>query len=149
MDVILLEKVRNLGDLGTKVSVKAGYARNYLVPKGKAVPATAVNLKEFEARRAELEMAGAESLAMASARGEKLNGATLQILMKVGEEGKLFGSVGAPDIASAATEAGFDLAKAEILLPDGALKVVGDHEIKLSLHPEVAAHIIVSIVGEA
>lgn len=149
MDVILLEKVRNLGDLGAKVSVKAGYARNYLVPKGKAVAATADNLKNFETRRTELEAAGAESLATASARGEKINGATVQILMKVGEEGKLFGSVGAPDIVTAAAEAGFDLAKAEILLPNGALKVVGDHEIKLALHPEVAAHIIVSIVGES
>ena len=149
MDVILLEKVRNLGDLGAKVSVKAGYARNYLVPKGKAVPVTADNLKNFEARRTELEAAGAESLARANARGEKINGATVQILMKVGEEGRLFGSVGAPDIAKAATEAGFELLKAEVLLPDGALKVVGDHEIKLTLHPEVAAHIIVSIVGES
>ncbi|MBI5612801.1 MAG: 50S ribosomal protein L9 [Gammaproteobacteria bacterium] len=149
MQVILLEKIRNLGELGDQVNVKPGYGRNYLIPRGKAAVANAKNKAEFEARRAELEKAQVEALAKAKERAEKMTGATVQIVRKVGEEGKLFGSVGTHDIADAMTAAGFPLARAEIHLPEGPIKAVGDHEIPVSLHPEVNFKIIVSVIGES
>jgi len=148
MEVILLEKIRNLGDLGEQVNVRPGYGRNYLIPSGKAVSANAKNKALFEARRTELEKAQAEALKIAQARAEKMAGATVQIVRKTGEEGTLFGSVGTADIAEAMTQAGFTLAKSEIHLSQGPLKEIGDHEIAISLHPEVHFKIIVSVVGE-
>lgn len=148
MEIILLEKIRNLGDLGDQVTVRPGYGRNYLIPKGKAVRATAENKAIFEARRAELEKTQAQALASAQARGEKMAGYTVQIERKAGEEGKLFGSVGTADIAEAMTAAGFEVAKAEVQLPMGALKEIGDHEVTIALHPEVSVKVTVSIVAE-
>lgn len=149
MEIILLEKIRNLGELGAQVSVKPGYARNFLIPSGKAVSATKENKAIFDARRAELEKAQSEAIADARKRAEGIDGATVQITRKAGEGGKLFGSVGTGDIAEAASEAGFELHKSEILLSRGALKEIGDHEVAISLHPEVHCKIVVSIVGEA
>ncbi len=148
MNVILLDKIRNLGALGDEVSVKAGYARNYLLPYHKAVIANEANRARFEAERAELEKSQAEHLEAAKARAEKLNGATVQILAKAAEEGNLFGSVGAREIADALTAAGFEAHRSEVQLPDGPLKHIGDHEVHLSLHPEITVHITVSIVSE-
>jgi large subunit ribosomal protein L9 len=149
MDVILLEKVRNLGQLGDQVRVKSGYARNYLIPGGKAIPASEQNKLRFAERRAELERAQSEALASARERAAKMDGATVQIVCKAGEEGKLYGSVGTADIAEAMTRAGFALARSEIQLPHGPMKTVGDFEIPVILHPEVSLKIIVSVVGEA
>ncbi len=149
MDVILLEKIRNLGGLGDQVKVRPGFARNYLIPYGKAVPATAENKQKFDARRKELEGMQEEALAKARARAEQIDGVTIQIMRKVSEEGKLFGSVGARDIAEAAHEAGFEVAKSEIQLAQGPIKETGDHEVWVSLHPEINARMIVSVVGEA
>lgn len=149
MEVILLQKIRHLGDLGDQVNVRPGYGRNFLLPQGKAVRATPENKSRFEAQRAELERAQAESLAGAQARAERLTGATVKIARKAGEEGKLFGSVGTADIADAATAAGFTLVKSEIHLSQGPLKELGDHEIAVSLHPEVHTKITVSVVAEA
>ena len=148
MDVILLEKVANLGSLGDKVKVKAGYGRNFLLPYGKAVAATADNLKAFEARRAELEKAAAEKLAAAQARGEALEGASVTITSKAGEEGKLFGSIGVRDIADAITATGTDVEKSEVRLPEGPLRVVGEYEIELQLHSDVTVHINLAVVAE-
>jgi len=148
MDVILLEKVRNLGNLGDQVKVRAGFGRNYLIPQGKAVIANEKNKAAFEARRAELEMHQADALGKARARAEKMGGATVQILAKAGEEGKLFGSIGTADIAEAMTQAGFPLERAEIHLPAGPLKQIGDFEIPVSLHTEVNFSIHVSVVAE-
>jgi large subunit ribosomal protein L9 len=148
MDIILLEKIRNLGDLGDQVSVRPGYGRNYLIPQGKAARATAENKAIFEARRAELEKVQTQALGSAQARGEKMAGYTVQIVRKAGEEGRLFGSVGTGDIAEAMTAADFELSKSEVLLPMGALKEMGDHEVTIALHPEVSVKIIVSIVAE-
>jgi large subunit ribosomal protein L9 len=148
MDVILLEKVRNLGNLGDQVKVRAGFGRNYLIPQGKAVIANEKNKAAFEARRAELEKHQADDLAKAQARAEKMSGATVQILSKAGEEGKLFGSIGTADIAEAMTAAGFPLERAEIHLPTGPLKHIGDFEVPVSLHTEVNFNIHVSVVAE-
>lgn len=148
MEVILLDKVRNLGNLGDQVRVKNGFARNFLIPYGKAVVANAENKAKFEARRVELELAAKDALTRATARAEKMNGYTLQIVRKVSEEGKLFGSVTAKDIAEAMQAAGFELSKSEIHLSAGPLKEIGDHEVALTLHPEVDTKIIVSVVGE-
>lgn len=148
MEVILLEKVRNLGNLGDQVKVKSGFARNFLIPYGKAVSANEENRAKFEVQRAELEKVQADALGKAAARAEKMSGATVQILCKVSDEGKLFGSVTTRDICDAMKQAGFDLAKSEIHLDHGALKEVGDHEVAVSLHPEVNFKIIVSVVGE-
>jgi large subunit ribosomal protein L9 len=148
MEVILLEKVRNLGALGDQVKVKSGFARNFLIPYGKAVLANADNKAKFDARRAELEKVQGEALAAAQARAEKLNGATVQIARKLSEEGKLFGSVGIKDIVEALHAAGFEVAKSELHLSAGAFKDIGDHEVAVSLHPEVNIKIIVSVVGE-
>ena len=148
MDVILLEKVANLGSLGDKVKVKAGYGRNFLLPYGKAVPATADNLKAFEERRAELEKAAAEKLAEAQARAEKLEGASVTITSKAGEEGKLFGSIGVRDIADAITATGTEVEKSEVRLPEGPLRVVGEYEIELQLHSDVTVAINLAVVAE-
>ena len=149
MQVILLEKVINLGQLGDVVKVKAGYARNYLVPHGKAKRATPDNLAEFEKKRADLEKEQATILAEANARAEKLNGLMVQISQKAGVDGKLFGSVTNGDIADALKAQGFEVAKASIRMPDGPLKQVGDHEISIGLHTDVVASIKVSVLGES
>ncbi|MHB8535448.1 MAG: 50S ribosomal protein L9 [Sulfuricaulis sp.] len=148
MEVILLEKIRNLGKLGDQVKVKSGFARNYLIPYGKAVTANDANRAKFEVQRAELEMAQADALGKAQARAAKMTGFTVQIVRKISEEGKLFGSVGARDICEAMTQNGFELTKSEMHLDHGSLKDIGDHEISISLHPEVNFKIIVSVVGE-
>lgn len=149
MDVILLEKVRNLGGLGDQVKVKAGFARNYLIPYGKAVSATAENRAKFEARRAELERMQNESLANARSRAEKLNGFTVQIVRKVAEDGTMYGSVSNRDVADAVKQAGFEIERSEIVLPQGPIKLIGDHEITVALHAEVSVKIIVSVIGES
>jgi large subunit ribosomal protein L9 len=148
MEVILLEKVRNLGNLGEQVKVKSGFARNYLIPYGKAVTANEANRAKFEAQRAELEKAQADALGKAQARAEKMTGFTVQIVRKVSEEGKLFGSVGIRDICDAVEQAGFELERSEVHLDRGPLKEIGDHEISVSLHPEVNFKLIVSVIGE-
>ncbi|KAB7628365.1 50S ribosomal protein L9 [Alkalilimnicola sp. S0819] len=148
MEVILLEKVENLGGLGDKVKVKAGYGRNYLVPQGKAKPATAENLAEFEARRAELEKAAAELLASAEARKAKLEEMSVTIQSKAGEEGKLFGSVGTQDIADAITAAGVEVTRQEVRLPEGPLRNLGEYEIELHLHTDVDATIKLVVEAE-
>ena len=148
MDVILLEKVDNLGNLGDKVAVRPGYGRNFLIPKGRAVAATPENLKAFEARRAELEQQAAERLASAVARKGKLDGLAITIKHRAGDEGKLFGSVGTSDIADAVEALGVALEKSEIRLPQGALRVAGEHEVNVHLHADVNATIKLTIVGE-
>jgi large subunit ribosomal protein L9 len=148
MEVILLEKVRNLGNLGDQVKVKSGFARNYLIPYGKAVTANEANRSKFETQRAELEKAQADALGKAQARAEKMTGYTVQIVRKVSEEGKLFGSVGIRDICDAMEQAGFELERSEVHLDRGPMKEIGDHEISVSLHPEVNFKLIVSVIGE-
>ena len=148
MEVILLENVSNLGRLGDKVKVKSGFGRNFLVPYGKAVPATEANLAEFEARRAELEKAAAESKAAAEARAEVLNEAEATITAKVGDEGKLFGSIGTKEIADAFSSDAVTIEKSEVRLPEGVLRNVGDFEIALQLHSEVSVTVKLAIVGE-
>ncbi|WP_027859265.1 50S ribosomal protein L9 [Marinobacterium jannaschii] len=148
MEVILLEKVGKLGGLGDQVSVKAGFGRNYLVPQGKAVPATKDNVEKFEARRAELEAAAAEKLAAAEARAEALNDKEVTIVAKAGDEGKLFGSIGTRDIADAITAAGAEVAKAEVRLPEGALRNIGEFDIAVQLHSEVTAIVKLTVVAE-
>jgi large subunit ribosomal protein L9 len=149
MQVILLEKVVNLGNLGDIVKVKDGYGRNFLIPQGKAKRATEANKAEFDARRAELEKQQSEQLVAAQARGEKLNGLTVQITQKAGVDGRLFGSVTNYDIAEAVTAQGFEVAKSEIRMPEGPLKVIGDHHVSLALHHDVVVDITVSVLGEA
>ena len=148
MDVILLEKVANLGNLGDRVQVRSGYARNYLLPKGKATLATAANVKKFEARRAELEEVANDALAAAEARKAKLDGFKLLITAKAGNEGKLFGSIGTADIADAATAAGQPLSRGEVRLPEGPLRMVGEHTVMLHLHTDVDAELSVVIESE-
>jgi len=149
MEVILLEKITNLGELGDKVAVKPGYGRNYLIPTGLAVPATRDNLEAFEARRAELEKAAADKLAAAEARKASIESLSITIGRKAGEEGKLFGSVGTTDIAEAITAAGVAVEKQEVRLPEGPLRVAGDYEVALHLHSDVDATITVTVVAEA
>ena len=148
MEVILLEKVANLGSLGDKVKVKAGYGRNFLLPYGKAVPATEANVKAFEERRAELEKAAAEKLAAAQARAEALEGASFTITSKAGDEGKLFGSIGPRDLADAISSAGIDIAKSEVRMPNGPIRQTGEYDITLHLHAEVDAVVRVVVVAE-
>lgn len=148
MEVILLEKVGKLGSLGDKVSVRAGYGRNFLIPFGKAVPANDANIAEFEARRAELEKAAAEKLAQAKSRAEQLNEKSVTIVSKAGDEGKLFGSIGVRDIADAVTASGVEVAKSEVRLPQGSLRNVGEFDITLQLHSEVNAVIKLVVVAE-
>ena len=148
MQVILLEKVVNLGNLGEVVKVKDGYARNFLIPQRKARRATAAAMAEFEAKRAELEKAAAEKLAAAQAQGEKLSGMTVQVAQKAGVDGRLFGSVTNADIAEAVTKQGFTVEKAQIRMPQGPLKAVGDHPISVALHTDVVVEITISVLGE-
>lgn len=148
MQVILLEKVVNLGNLGEVVKVKDGYARNFLIPQRKARRATAAAMAEFEAKRAELEKAAAEKLTAAQAQGEKLSGMTVQIAQKAGVDGRLFGSVTNADIAEAVTKQGFAVEKAQIRMPQGPLKTVGDHPISVALHTDVVVEITISVLGE-
>ncbi len=147
MNVILLEKIHKLGDLGDQVKVKPGFGRNYLVPYGKAVPATKANIEAFEERRAELEKAAAERLQAAQSRGEALDGAAITIEAKAGEEGKLFGSIGVRDIADAVSaNGGAAIEKSEVLLPEGPIRMTGEYEITLQLHTDVQATIQLNIV---
>ncbi len=149
MEVILLENIGNLGSLGDKVDVKAGFGRNYLIPQGKAVPATAEAIAEFEARRAELEAAAAQQLAGAEARAEAINALTLiTISANAGEEGKLFGSIGTRDIADAVTAAGAEVDKSEVRLPEGALREIGEYEVAIQVHGDVTAMVNVAVVPE-
>ncbi len=148
MDVILLEKVGKLGGLGDKVTVKSGFGRNFLVPFGKAVPANAENVAQFEARRAELEKAAADKLAAAEARAAELNETSVTITSKAGDEGKLFGSIGVRDVADAVTAAGMEVSKSEVRLPEGPIRAVGDFEIDIQLHSDVTATINLSVVAE-
>ena len=149
MDIILLQRIKNLGKLGDKVSVKAGYGRNYLIPQGQAVAATEANTAAFEARRAELEKAEADLLAAAQARPDQLDEVNIVITAKAGDEGKLFGSIGTRDIADALTNAGLEVDRAEVRLPNGALRHTGEFNIALQLHAEVTATIKVVVVAEA
>jgi large subunit ribosomal protein L9 len=139
MQVILLDKIGNLGSLGDQVNVKAGYARNFLIPQGKAVMATKANVEMFETRRAELEANVAKQLAAAEVRAESVNALEVTIASKSGDEGKLFGSIGTRDIADAATAAGVAIAKSEVRLPEGALRTTGSFEVSIQLHSEVFA----------
>ncbi|TAM00252.1 MAG: 50S ribosomal protein L9 [Paraburkholderia sp.] len=148
MQIILLEKVVNLGNLGDIVKVKDGYARNFLIPNKKARRATKDAIAEFEVRRAELEKVAAEKLAAAQAEGEKLNGLTVQIGQKAGVDGRLFGSVTNADIAVALTKQGFAVEKAQVRLPEGPLKMVGDHPVQVGLHTDVIVDVTVSVLGE-
>lgn len=151
MEVILLEKMRNLGALGDKVKVKPGYARNFLIPQSKAVYANANNIAKFEARRAELEKRAAENQAKASARQAQLNAmGPVTIIAKAGDEGKLFGSIGTRDIAIAINDAGKDVhvEKREVRLPEGTLRMVGEYEITIELDSDVTATIKLNVVGE-
>ncbi len=148
MQVILLEKVVNLGGLGDVVRVKDGYARNFLIPQRKARRATQTAIAEFEAKRAELEKVAAEKLAVAQAQGEKLVGQAVQISQKSGVDGRLFGSVTNFDIAEALAKLGFAVEKSQVRLPQGPLKIVGDHTVAVALHTDVVIDLTVSIIGE-
>lgn len=149
MEVILLEKVANLGNLGDKVTIKSGYGRNYLIPYGKAVAATAKKIAEFEARRAELEKAAAEKLSAAQARANALSKLEVVIAHKAGDEGRLFGSIGTHNIAEAITAAGVAVEKHEVRLPHGAIRHIGEFEIDITLHTDVVAKMPIKIVAEA
>ena len=148
MQIILMEKVVNLGGLGDVVKVKDGYARNFLIPQGKAKRATEANRKIFEEKRAELERAQAEAIAAAQAQVEKLEGLMLQITRKTGVDGRLFGSVSTHDIAEALAAQGFQVEKSAIRLPEGPLKTIGDTPVQIALHTDVVATVTVSVLGE-
>jgi large subunit ribosomal protein L9 len=148
MQIILLEKVVNLGNLGEVVKVKDGYARNFLIPQRKARRATTTALAEFEVKRAELEKVAAAKLAAAQAQGEKLGGQAVQISQKSGVDGRLFGSVTNSDIAEALTKQGFAVEKAQVRLPTGPLKTTGDHAVSVSLHTDVVVDVTITVVGE-
>ena len=147
MDLILLQKVDNLGGLGDRIKVRPGYARNYLIPTGRAVPATPERIKEFEARRAELEKAAREALAEAGRRRETIDGQRITIEAKSGGGGKLYGSVGPIDIAEAAKRAGLDVERREIRMPHGPIGVVGEYQVSIFLHADVEAQLTVDVVG--
>jgi large subunit ribosomal protein L9 len=148
MDVILLEKVANLGNLGDRVAVRSGYARNYLLPKGKATLATTSNVKKFEERRAELEKTARDALTGAEGRKARFEGFRLTITAKAGNEGKLFGSIGTNDIAEAATAAGQPLTRSEVRMPNGPLRTVGEHVVTVHLHTDVDLELPVVIQSE-
>jgi large subunit ribosomal protein L9 len=149
MEVILLENISNLGALGDKVNVKAGFGRNYLVPQGKAVPATAASIAEFETRRAELEAAAAATLAAAEQRAAAIDALEpISIPANAGEEGKLFGSVGTRDIAEAITAAGCEVDKSEVRLPEGALRELGEYEVAIQVHGDVFASVTIAVIPE-
>lgn len=148
MQVILLEKVVNLGNLGEVVRVKDGYARNFLIPQRMARRATTTAIAEFEAKRADLETAAAAKLAIAQAQGEKLSGLTVQISQKSGVDGRLFGSVTNFDIAEALTKQGFAVEKSQVRLPVGPLKITGEHAVAVALHTDVVVDIVIAVIGE-
>jgi large subunit ribosomal protein L9 len=148
MELILLEKVQKLGDLGDKVNVKPGYGRNYLVPSGKAVPATAKNIAEFEARRAELEKVALSKLTSAKDRSEALEGFEITLSANASEEGKLYGSIGPREIADAVVAAGAQIEKSEVIMGEGPIRFTGEHEVVLHLHADVETHIKVTINPE-
>ena len=148
MQIILLEKVANLGGLGDVVKVKDGFARNYLIPQGKAKRATPANMAEFEKSRAMLEQAQADALAAAQAKGAKIDGLMVQITQKAGVDGRLFGSVTSHDIVAAVKSQGFEIERSMIRLPQGPLKQVGDHPLAIALHSDVVVNITVSVLGE-
>jgi large subunit ribosomal protein L9 len=149
MQVILLEKVANLGNLGDVVKVKDGYARNFLIPTKQARRATEAAIKEFEARRAELEKTAAEKLGAAQAVGEKLTGKTITIAQKAGVDGRLFGSVTNADVSDALKKAGFDLAKAQVRMPNGPLKALGEFPVSVAVHSDVVIEVTVHVVPQA
>ena len=148
MQVILLQRVVNLGKLGETVDVKAGYGRNYLIPQGKALPATEANIAKFEARRAELEALEAEELAAANKRAEALTDVNVIMRAKSGDEGKLFGSIGARDIADALTKSGLEVDRSEVKMPEGAFRQVGEYKVTIQLHHDISADILVTILSE-
>jgi large subunit ribosomal protein L9 len=148
MEVILLQKVANLGNIGDRVKVKSGFGRNFLLPQGKATVATAENVRKFEERRTELEKAAREHLASAEERAAAMKDFHLRITAKAGAEGKLFGSVGTADIAEACTREGFKVSRSEVRLPNGALRMVGEHVITLHLHADIDVSVPVTIVAE-
>ena len=149
MEVILLESVQKLGELGDKVTVKSGYGRNFLIPQKKAVPATAENLQQFEERRADLEAAAGDKLSIAKNRAKKVEELSITITTKAGEEGKLFGSITVRDVADACEAAGVELEKSEVRLPEGPIRELGEFEINIHLHPEVDAILKLAVVAEA
>lgn len=148
MQIILLEKVANLGSLGDTVNVRPGYARNFLFPQGKAVPATKANVAEFEARRAGLEAQAAAKLADAQARAAKIEEIEVSVAVKAGDEGKLFGSLGTRDIADLVTQAGVEVAKSEVRLPEGPIRHLGEFDVAIQLHAEVTATLKLHVVAE-
>ncbi len=149
MQVILLDKIAHLGKVGDQVNVKSGYARNFLIPQGKAVMATAANIEHFEARRAELEEKAAQALAAAVDRAARLEAlGSVTIASKAGDEGRLFGSIGTRDIADAITAKGVEVAKSEVRLPNGLIRTLGEHEVTFQFHGEVFSHLNVIIVSE-
>jgi large subunit ribosomal protein L9 len=148
MDVILLQKVANLGNIGDRVKVRSGFGRNFLLPEGKATLATPDNIARFEARRAELEKLAREQLVSAEERAAAMKEFKLQITAKAGTEGKLFGSIGTADIAEACTRAGFKVERSEVRLPNGPLRMVGEHSVSLHLHADIDVPVAVSIVAE-
>lgn len=147
MNVILLEKVANLGNLGDQVKVKAGYGRNYLIPFGKAVPATATNIADFEVRRAELEKASADKLTAAQGRATALGELEITITANAGDEGKLFGSIGTRDIADAISTSGEVVEKSEVRLPEGAIREVGEYDVTVQLHTDVTVDVRIIVAG--
>ncbi len=149
MEIILMDKVANLGNLGDVVKVKHGYARNFLIPQGLARRATAANIAAFQEKKVELERVAGEKLAAAQARAEKLTGFAVKVAQKAGVDGRLFGSVGNADIADALTAAGMDVSKAEVRLPDGPFKTLGEFPVTLSLHTDVTCDITVTVAAEA
>lgn len=149
MQVILLDKVANLGNLGDVVKVKDGYARNFLIPTKRARRATDAAIKEFEARRAELEKAAADKLGAAQALGEKMSGKTVTIAQKAGVDGRLFGSVTNADVAEGLKKLGFDVAKSQVRMPTGPLKTVGEHPVSVAPHTDVVVEVMVHVVPEA
>lgn len=148
MEVILLQKVANLGNIGDRVKVKSGYGRNFLLPKGKATLATAENVAKFESRRAEIEKAAKVELDAAQARAAKLEGFKLQLTAKAGGEGKLFGSVGTTDIAEGVRKAGFEIERSEVRLPHGPIRQAGEHVVQLHLHTDLTVDLPVVVIGE-
>lgn len=148
MQVILLQRIVNLGKLGETVNVKAGYGRNYLIPQGKALPATKTNIEKFEARRAELEAIEAKELAQAQERADNLADVNVIMRAKSGDEGKLFGSIGTRDIADALTKSGLEVDRAEVKMPDGALRQIGEYKVTIQLHHDITADILVTILPE-
>ena len=148
MEVILLEKIENLGNIGSRVKVKPGYGRNYLLPQGKATLATPENVARFETMRAELERKASDTLTAAQARAQQLAGVQLNLSAKAGTEGKLFGSIGTIDIAEACTRAGVPVDRSEVRLPDGPIRVLGEHHVELHLHSDVNVPLTVTVLPE-